>query len=110
MTRFYGLSPLELGSLPHYLYAPLEEYLETLRAEELSAAILAATAPHLKKEDFRALNRRLQRILEAVERGAGARARPEQPVGLSETPDPEKAAAWFEERGVRVVKKKKEIG
>lgn len=76
----------------------LIEQLPPIEAGELLAATQAAAAPHTKPEDYRAFVRSLRREIRR------ALPVPEPPkVELIEH-NPEKAAAWLEARGIRVVR------
>lgn len=95
LVRAYGLAPQAVMATPRYLLAELIDYLPALEAEEQQLRVAAATAPHLRDHDRRAMMRRLERQTSAL-RPAPA------PMQIIEE-DPEKAAEWFRAMGVKVV-------
>lgn len=77
----------------------LADYFPALEAERVQCAVVAASAPHLKQEAYRALRAQLNAATHVL----APPAEPEAPREHIEI-DREKAAAWFAEQGVRVVK------
>lgn len=51
LTRFYGLSPLELATMPNVLLAVYAEAIPMLEAQESLDAILASDMPHAEEKD-----------------------------------------------------------
>lgn len=88
--------------MPLYLLSPLLAYLPAIEASEQRAAITAATAPHTKRSDYSALMRQLGRIAGQLDPPPP----PDPPREYVEI-DREKARAWFEAQGVRVVEREK---
>ena len=86
--------------MPIYQLEPLIQYLPALDASEQRQAITAATAPHTKRSDYQRLMRSLGRIAGALD----PPPIPDPPHEHREI-DREKARAWFEQQGVRVVAK-----
>lgn len=84
--------------MPLYLLEPLIRYLPALEASEQRTAITAATAPHTKRYDYQRLMRGLSRVAGQLDPPPA----PEPPREYAEI-DREKARAWFESQGVRVV-------
>lgn len=64
LTYRYGLSYDELRRMPNGIRRIYEEALPRLVAEDLSAAIDAASFPHMKKEGRQSIIRRLRRALD----------------------------------------------
>ncbi len=92
-----GLDPERIPNMPGWVLAPLIEHLPRLEARALHREIVANLAPYLRATDRRRLMRRLE--YKAELRGTGATREPMVPVEH----DPEKAKAWFEARGIKVV-------
>ena len=72
LTRFYGLSPLELATLPRTILRAYAREMGRIRSEEQLLALEASAYPHLKKADARSLARRHER---AARRGFATSAR-----------------------------------
>ena len=84
-------------SLPGYLLVELLQWLGPLEAAEQQAAVEAAIVPHATERDQNAVWRRLAALADRL------LPQPEpEPVTIIRE-DPEAAAAWFAEQGVRVI-------
>jgi hypothetical protein len=81
--------------MPLYQLDILMSELGRIEARALRRDIQAATSPHLKAADRRAMLRRLDK--------AASVPAPETPPPTPGTHDPAAAAAWFAARGVRTV-------
>lgn len=103
LYRFYpGIDPF---ALPEWLLAILHKAIEPLRAEEAQLLIMATSAPHMKKDAYRQLNSRLERLAKPL---PTITHEPERPKPKEEKiHDPELAADFFRRMGARVVEKKK---
>jgi hypothetical protein len=86
--------------MPAYQLEVLIQYLPSLEASELRDQITATVAPHTKPYAFRTLMRSLSRLAAKIE----SPPPPEPPRAYVEL-DREKARAWFEQQGVRVVRR-----
>ena len=62
LTRFYGLTPRDLYTLPHNVRQVYIDALPQLEAQEQMNLIEAVTYPHMKKPDQSRLSRRLNRL------------------------------------------------
>ncbi len=94
LVRFYHLDPRVLAVLPEWLFAPLDEHLATLRAEETQRALAVMIAPYSKS-----IQHKLRwEAEEAYARLAG----PGHDQAAVEQ-DPDKAAEWFIAIGAEVV-------
>lgn len=72
LTRFYGLSPLELAALPRTILRAYAREMGRIRSEEQLLALEASAYPHLKSSDARSVARRHER---AARRGFSTPAR-----------------------------------
>lgn len=92
--RFYHVDPDRLWRLPQWQLELLVEQLPALKAEEQLSRIDAASAPYAKDYERRSF---IQRLLGLV------RYREPRPprVQVAEV-DPQKAAQWFAQQGIRV--------
>lgn len=84
---------------PLWLLEVMIKYLPALEADAQRSAVVAATAPHYKRDSYRSL-------LGTLDRAARALDPPRVPVEPMEkiADDPEAAAEWFEAQGLRVVR------
>jgi hypothetical protein len=80
------------------VFGVLAQYWSALEAEEEQRAVTAAAAPHARPGDYRRLVSDLASLASVL--------RPPRVVQSMEmiAYDPERAAAWFEAQGVRVVR------
>jgi hypothetical protein len=92
----YALTPAEVFSMPVYQLDILLSEAPRVEARRVRQGIQAATAPHLKASDRRTLLRQLDRLARVPEPAA-------TPVVEPTAHDPAAAAAWFAQRGVKVV-------
>jgi hypothetical protein len=88
--------------MPLYLLTPLMQYLPAIAASEQRQAITASAAPHTKRSDYQSLMRSLGRTASALDPPP-----PPEPPREHVEIDREKARAWFEAQGVRVVEREK---
>ena len=98
LCRFYpGIGPEGFLTMPLYQLAILTEHLPALEASEMRAAMTAASAPHMKDGNRRTLYRQLDSLARPLE----PREEPQPIEKIAH--DPEAAAAWFADMGVKVV-------
>ena len=62
LTRFYGIGPSELASLPHAVITMYAEQLATIEAEEIELAIMVSDMPHAEEKDRKSVFRRISRF------------------------------------------------
>lgn len=67
LTRFYGLRPDELATIPGNILQVYVEQLPVLESEEMLGAILASDMPHAREKDRKDIFRALRRGAEAEE-------------------------------------------
>jgi hypothetical protein len=109
LTRFYGIGPSELASLPHAVITMYAEQLPSIQAEETELAIMVSDMPHAEEKDRKSVFRRLGRFIrpeptpEPVQRRYRRREKPSSPIN-------EQAAAAFGFKVVRGDRKPSETG
>lgn len=62
LTKFYGIGPIELASVPYNILRIYAEEMPVLAAEELQGRILASDMPYADKEDRRRVFDSLRRL------------------------------------------------
>lgn len=67
LTRFYGIGPSELGSLPANIIAVYAEALPVLQAEEVLLGFTTSDMPYASAADRRRIHRAWERYLPAPE-------------------------------------------
>jgi hypothetical protein len=86
--------------MPAYQLEVLIRYLPPLEASELRDAITATIAPHTKPYAYSTLMRSLRRLADEL-----LPPPPPEPPRVHQEVDREKARAWFEQQGVKIVPK-----
>ncbi|KPL89997.1 hypothetical protein [Herpetosiphon geysericola] len=93
--RFYGIDPDRFFELPIFQLDILARQMPALDAGDQLTGIDIATAPHLKRSDYREKIRQLRNV-------AFTEARPiAQPMEKEEI-NPAKAEEWFASMGMRI--------
>lgn len=97
LVAVYRLPPDTILKTPLYLLHILSDQVEMVEAQQQLARTTAALAPHWNAEHLRAYLRELEGLA-YPDRTYGPRPMPKIEI------DADKARAWFEAAGVRVVK------
>lgn len=99
--RFYNIDPDRFFELPIWQIDILSRQMPALDASDQLVGIDVATAPHLKRSDYREKIRHLRSV-------AFTESRPiAQPMEKEEI-NPAKAEEWFASMGMRIKTKEKE--